>query len=144
MTQNSNFSYELATEKNPDALWEIVRDPRKWWTGIFDETIEGKSEAVGDEFTFRAGGGVHYSKQRVNALMEQQLIEWEVIESVLTFLDDPAEWTGTKIRFELFPSGDGTKILFSHEGLTPDIECYDSCSNAWGQYMSKLKGIISD
>lgn len=138
MSQSDNFHYEITNDLHPEAVWEIVTHPKKWWVGLYNEQIEGKCESVGDEFTFRAGDGMHYSKQRLSKIEKQRLIEWEIVKSKLTFLENPAEWTGTHIRFEIFPEESGSKIVFTHEGLTPGIECYDSCSNAWKMYMNRL------
>jgi hypothetical protein len=46
-------------------------------------------------------------------------------------LKDRNEWNGSDIVFELSENGK-TEVRFAHVGLVPQIECYDSCSNAWG------------
>lgn len=141
--QHNNFRYELRTELNAEAIWNIVKDPRKWWTGLYNEQIEGKSDVPGDAFDFRAGDGVHYSRQELVTFDEQRLIEWKVVESALNFLDDPTEWNGTVIRFEIFPEAGENTVVFTHEGLIPEIECYDSCSTAWNGYMKRLENLMS-
>ena len=41
------------------------------------------------------------------------------------------------------PTDAGTDVAFTHVGLTPDGECFDSCSNAWGFYISgSLRNLI--
>jgi hypothetical protein len=62
-----------------------------------------------------------------------------VTESNLSFLKNTNEWAGTKICFDLEKDGDNTKITFTHDGLMPQIECYDNCSSAWTQYLQNLK-----
>ena len=37
----------------------------QWWSGLYEETIKGKSHHLNDEFTFEAGQGMHYSKQKL-------------------------------------------------------------------------------
>lgn len=35
-------------------------------------------------------------------------------------------------------------MRFSHIGLTPEIECYEKCSSAWGYYINtSLKQLIT-
>lgn len=45
------------------------------------------------------------------------------------------EWTGTKIIFDISETGDKTKLVFTHEGLVPEVECYGACSLAWTEYV---------
>jgi len=99
--------------------------------------MEGNSANIGDEFTFSAGGGMHYSKQRLTELVPNQKIVWQVIESNLSFLQDPTEWNGTKISFDVSEQEGKSLVSFTHEGLIPEIECYESCSGAWGQYLDQ-------
>jgi len=52
-------------------------------------------------------------------------IVWLVTESKLSFLKNTNEWKGTKICFEIEQLMDQTKVTFIHEGLVPNIECFD-------------------
>jgi len=62
----------------------------------------------------------------------------------ISFVDDQTQWVDTEIRFELADSGGATEVRFTHQGLVPDYECYDACSNAWGQYVgSSLRNLIT-
>ena len=135
----SNFQYSFDTAKGPSEIFRHLADPRNWWVGLFGEEIEGRSEKVGDEFTFRAGDGIHYSRQQLTELLPGRKIAWSVIESRLSFLENGAEWEGTKFGFDIEEEKGRTKVTFSHDGLTPHIECYDQCSSAWTQYLRKLE-----
>jgi len=38
---------------------------------------------------------------------------------------------------------DKTEIRFTHEGLVPEYECFNVCSNAWGSYINgSLRSLI--
>lgn len=141
--KKENYTYSFVTPKTTSAVFNLLQDIKQWWSGLYNETIKGKSRNVGDEFTFEAGDGVHYSKQKLTELVPDKTIAWEVTDSKLSFLNDPTEWNGTKIKFELSPEGNNTKVTFTHEGLVPQIECYDSCSSAWTGYLSNLKKKLS-
>lgn len=54
----------------------------------------------------------------------------------------PNQWTETKINFDISTEGNQTKVTFTHNGLTPQIEFYEGCSNAWSKYLEKFKKII--
>lgn len=129
-----DFTRTLTTSKTPAEVFQTVLEIRNWWSGLFAETFEGQSAQLNDEFTFSAGGGAHYSKQKLVELIPNQKLVWEVVDSKLNFLKKQNEWTGTKLVFEISESGAQTILRFTHEGLTPASECYDNCSPAWSQY----------
>src|SRR5690348_12184795 len=134
-----NYTYSFTTSKSPKEIFELLLNVKKWWSGIYEETITGSSQKLNDEFSFSAGGGMHFSKQKLVDLIPDQKIVWQVMESNLSFLDNPKEWENTKLIFDILVTGNGTRVIFTHEGLKPQIECYDQCSNAWTQYLYNLK-----
>lgn len=137
-----NFSYTFTTSKSPEEVFNILIDPKKWWIGLHNETITRNSEKLNEEFTFSAGNGAHISVQKLVELIPDKKISWKVVGSNLTFLKTPNEWTGTKIIFDISTEGNQTKVTFTHNGLTPQFECYEGCSNACSQYLEKFKKII--
>ena len=55
------------------------------------------------------------------------------------------EWIGTQVIFEITEEGGRTQLVFTHKGLTPEMECYDACSSAWSQYLKeKLEPMITN
>ncbi|MDX2003211.1 MAG: SRPBCC domain-containing protein [Chitinophagales bacterium] len=141
--ENNDFSYRFETGQTAEAIFPKLLDARYWWSGIHAEVHKGASQELGDEFTFEAGDGAHYSKQKLVELIPNEKITWSVIDSKLTFLDDTSEWTGTQFGFELSNSKGNTIIIFTHYGLLPQVECYNTCSNAWIQYLTKLEQHLS-
>lgn len=141
--KKENFSYSFNTPKTAREVFDLLLDIRQWWSGVFEETIEGKSRNLNDEFSFKAGGGVHYSKQKLVDLVPDKTVVWQVTDSNLTFLSEPGEWKGTKIRFDLLETKDHTTVTFTHEGLVPQMECYSNCSAGWTAYLDKLKKALS-
>lgn len=136
---NHNFQYSFTTSKNTNEVFTHLINPKNWWVGLFGETIEGKSEGINDEFSFKAGDGMHYSNQKLVELVADKKIVWLVTESNLSFLKNTNEWAKTKICFEIEKIGVNRKVSFTHDGLIPQIECYGGCSNAWLQYMQNLQ-----
>lgn len=134
-----NFSYLFKTLKSPEEVFNRLIDPKKWWIGLYNEIITGNSEKMNDEFTFSVGNGAHNSVQKLTELIPSKKISWEVVNSNLPFLKVPNEWTGTKISFDISTEGNQTKVTFAHNGLTPQFECYEGCSNAWLQYLENLE-----
>lgn len=140
----NDFTATLITGKSAAEVFAIIKNVRGWWSGLFGEQFEGNSEKLNDEFTFRAGEGAHYSKQKLIELDPDKKLVWLVTESNLNFLNDKQEWTNTSISFELLEQDGKTSIVFKHVGLHPEIECYEACSGAWSRYIQEqLKALVA-
>jgi hypothetical protein len=96
--------------------------------------MEGNNQQLNDEFIFKVKD-VHYSKHKLTEVVPGKKIVWLVTDSCLNFIKDTNEWTGTRIVFEISRSASKTKLVFTHEGLVPEVECYDACSPAWTEYI---------
>lgn len=143
--RTTDFKVALIADKSPEEVFSAITNVRKWWSGYYSEQIEGNTEKLNDEFIFRAGEGVHYSKQKLIEVIPAKRIVWLVTDSKLSFLQNEKEWTGTKIAFEISKKGEKTQLVFTHQGLTPEVECYDACSPAWTQYLqNKLLPMLTN
>lgn len=127
---DKDFTTTILVHKKPEEVFDLINDIKGWWT----EDFKGNSRSLHDEFEVRFGD-VHYSKQKLVEVEPGKKVVWQVLDSDLSFLEDRDEWNGTNIRFDITPKGDKTEVKLTHAGLVPEIECYDSCSSAWGQYM---------
>ena len=136
---SQNFTTTFVVDQTPDETFAAVTNVRGWWSG----EIEGRTDAQGEEFTYRYED-IHYTKQRISELVPGRKVVWQIVESRLNFTEDPNEWTGTEVVFEVAPKGDQTEVRFSHVGLAPDVECYDQCSSAWLFYINNsLRQLIT-
>lgn len=139
-----DFTMTLLGNKSPEEVFDAIINVREWWSGFYEESFEGPTEKLHDEFAFHAGNGAHYSKQKLIEVVPNQRIVWLITDSSLTFIEKTDEWVGTRVIFEISQAGDKTQLTFTHQGLTPEIECYDSCAPAWTQYLiSKLTPMIN-
>ncbi len=143
MNSNKNYQYTFHSNKTAEEIFPVLQDVRQWWIGIFGETISGETNIIGDEFSFSAGHGAHFSKQKLIEIKPNKELVWLVIESNLSFLNDTQEWENTRIIFNLEGTAHGTKITFIHAGLVPNIECYKNCTDAWTQYLEKLEKALN-
>ena len=139
MNNNRDFTFQFLSSKSAKEIFPILLDVKSWWKGFYGENIQGESNEVGDEFTFFAGDGVHISKQKLIEKRPNKKLAWQVIESNLSFLNDKKEWDDTIISFSLEDVEKGTKVKFTHQGLMPEIECYEDCSLAWTNYLKNLE-----
>lgn len=120
------FMTSFTVKQTPEVAFSSITNPRAWWSGKF----EGDAKRLGDTFTYRYQD-LHFSKQCVTELIPGKRVAWQVLESELSFLRDKSEWTGTTITFDIVRKGDMTEVTFTHFGLEPVVECYDTCTDAW-------------
>jgi hypothetical protein len=69
-------------------------------------------------------------------------VVWLVTEGYLDFVEQADEWAGTRIVFDIEPDGEQTTLTFTHEGLTPSLPCYDSCSGGWNAILPGTLGPV--
>ena len=107
-------------EKVFDALTTLT-GLASWWAPVTGSAAEGGEL----RFTFPPG---------IKVLHVEEATPSTVIWNV-TSCDFQPDWVGTTLTFTLSPSGtEGHELQFRHEGLLPQLECYDQCSVAWGDH----------
>jgi uncharacterized protein YndB with AHSA1/START domain len=97
-----------------------------WWgpaTGSAD---------VGGTLAVSFMGGRQRIVMEVEPAFENRVV-WAVKECPLT-----PEWIGTTIFFDVAEGGDGTTLYFRHQGLTPELECFDMCHEGWTHFVASL------
>ena len=137
MTDQS-FTTTVLVSGSPRQAYEAIVNPRAWW----GENIEGRTDRLGDEWTYRYKD-MHFSRQKTVEMVQDSKVTWHVVDAMMSFIEDKAEWKDTKIVFEISPKGDMTEIRFTHLGLAPAAECFDICSDAWtGLIRGSLKELV--
>lgn len=126
----NNYTASFVVDQSPEEVFNAVTNVRGWW----GQGIVGGTEKEGDEFIFEVPD-VHRSVQKLVEVIPNEKVVWLVTESNMTFIKDAEEWVGTKIIFAITKDGDKTKLTFTHEGLVPEVECYQFCMPAWDQYI---------
>lgn len=51
------------------------------------------------------------------------------------------EWLGTRIEFDIAAVDAGTELRFRHAGLTPRLECWDACVDAWSYFLASIESL---
>lgn len=125
-----DYTTTLTIDLPAKEVFDNINNVTKWWTG----DLEGYSHKQGDEFTVRFGD-IHVSTQKIVEIIPDKKVVWLVTGSNLNFIKDKGEWTNTKISFELAGEGNTTQLVFTHTGLTPEVECYKNCTMGWDHFI---------
>ncbi len=137
--ESKGFSTSFTVDRSPREVFDAINDVRGWWS----EEIDGRTDELGAEFTYRYKG-LHRSTQTITELVPGKRVVWHVSDASLEFVKDKTEWNGTEIVFEIAKKGNGTEVRFTHVGLVPRFQCYGSCSGAWGFYINdSLRKLIT-
>ncbi|WP_114907142.1 SRPBCC family protein [Ornithinimicrobium murale] len=128
----NDLTITFSVDQTPEQAFAAINDVASWWSG----GVEGSTTAVGDEYSYRVPD-LHYSAFRVTEFEPPRRVAWLVTDSYLGFTKDPEEWTGTTVLFDVAEVGGRTQVTFTHEGITPEVECYDVCSTAWSDYITQ-------
>lgn len=124
--QKNDFTITLVVDQTAEQVFNAINNPQDWWSGEFT----GNTKKLNDEFTYQYKE-FHFSKQQVVEWVPNKKVVWLVTDSTLNFIEDKNEWTGTKMIFEITEQDNKTLLRFTHQGLQPGVECFDSCSTAW-------------
>jgi hypothetical protein len=128
---DKNLTIAFTTDATPEEAFAAISNVRGWWSG----EIDGRTDELGAIFTYRYQD-IHRSTQQISELVPGRRVAWHVQDSYLNFVEDKTEWNGTDMTFDITPTDSGAEVRFTHVGLAPDAECFDTCSNAWGFYIS--------
>jgi uncharacterized protein YndB with AHSA1/START domain len=137
--RNQNFTVSFTVDKIPEEVFDAVTNPRGWWS----EEIEGDTAKLDDVFTYHYKD-IHRCEMKLIEVVPNKKVVWQCLDNHFNFIEDKTEWKGTKVIFEVSKKDGKTGLHFTHQGLVPDYECYDVCSDAWGTYINgSLKSLIA-
>jgi len=136
--ENQSFTLSFLVDESPQKVFETINNVRGWWT----PNLGGSTHRLNDEFEVRFGD-VHYSKQKLTEVEKNKKVVWLVTDSKLSFVKNKNEWVNTRIIFEIAKAGGKTHVVFTHQGLVQDVECYNACTDAWSGYiLGSLRNLI--
>lgn len=127
-----DYMATIWVEQNPHVVFEAAKNFRAWWS----EEIEGNTENLNEVFFYHYKD-VHLCKIKLIKLVPDKELVYQVVDNQFSFTKDKSEWLNTKLIFTISSEGGKIKLLFTHQGLVPDYECYKICYDAWGNYIGK-------
>jgi hypothetical protein len=139
MKTTQDYNITILVNESPKEVFNAITNVRGWWS----ENIEGGTEHLNDEFTYKYKDVHHCALKLIEVIPEQKVV-WLVTDNYFNFIKDQNEWKGTKIIFEISKKDNQTQMHFTHEGLVPGYECYEICFDAWTNYIqNSLRNLIT-
>lgn len=134
-----SYTTSFTVEQTPERAFAAINNVRGWWS----QNVEGGTTRVGEKFKYRYED-LHRCEIQVRELIPNRRVVWRILDNYFSFTRDRSEWKGTEIVFEIARKGEQTEVTFTHQGLVPDYECYDACSEGWHTYVNgSLRDLIA-
>jgi uncharacterized protein YndB with AHSA1/START domain len=135
MTHNGDYENQVHLNASPERVFEIMTTAAEfgaWWAPATGSAAEG------GELRITFDGIDDPLLLRVRQATRPSAVTWEV--TACAFLLD---WVGTTLVITLRQDGSGgCDLRFRHEGLTPQLECYEMCRAGWEQYLPSLRDYV--
>jgi len=126
----SDFNSSISAQISADEAIKKISNVPEWW-GV---TFTGSSEKQGDKFTVKMTGDSFFNFI-VSELIPHKRVVWLVTDCHMPWYSDKKEWTNTRLIFDLKENNGVTALTFTHEGLTPNVECYKDCETGWTHWI---------
>jgi len=134
-----DYTAFFTVDQSPQTVFNAINNVRGWWS----QAVEGDTDRLGAVF-YHHYQDVHRCTLKIVEHVPGKKVVWRVLHNDFNFIKDKTEWNGTDVIFEITKNGAKTDVRFTHAGLVPAYECYDICSNAWGQYIAgSLRKLIT-
>ena len=138
---DNNYTREIIVSNTAAAAYQaLTSDFDRWWTPGSNSV-----SSLDDTITFKFDPT--YWTMKATKLIPGECVELECIEAHHIHEGLPSsilkEWQGTTLKWLIEARGDMTKISFVHEGLVPELGCYDICETGWDYFfVSSLKAYL--
>ena len=129
--KNKDFNRSISANISVSEAVKRINNVSHWW-GV---TFSGSCEKQNDKFIVKMGGDSFFNFT-VEELIPDKKLVWLVTDCNMPWYSDKKEWANTKLIFDLSENSGVTTLHFTHEGLTPNIECYKDCEPGWTHWIT--------
>ncbi|WP_299201044.1 hypothetical protein [uncultured Tateyamaria sp.] len=122
-----DYTATITTSAPPEqAARQIADDLELWWSTRVDRGPSG--------FTIRFN--TSHATFAIDPGSTAQSFTWTCTDAhmIMEGVDDPAEWKGTRLVWRIAPAPGGSMVTLTHEGLSPQIACFDTCQRGWQHF----------
>lgn len=128
-TSMPDITQDFPIAAAPDRVFSTISTAAgldHWWT----KRASGQAQ-LGSLFDLGFGPGYEW-QARVTRYVPEQAFELELISA-------DADWLGTRVGFELSPSGAGTQVRFHHTSWPEANQHYRTSCYCWAMYLRIMK-----
>jgi hypothetical protein len=129
--EKKDFNCSITVKLDADEVLKKISRVSEWW-GV---TFSGSAENQNDKFVIKMGGDSFFDFT-VTELVPGKKMVWLVTDCYMPWYLDKKEWTDTCLVFDLKEENGETVLMFTHEGLTPEVECYKDCKPGWTHWIT--------
>jgi len=143
--KQQSYQQTITVYATPSEAYEaLTTGYDHWWTN----TLEQSFKQIGDEIKFTFPPNTSFWTMAAKKLIVNELVEIECVDAYHLITDKPAasqtEWLGTTMIWSIKANGNKTNIYFTHDGLTPELACYDVCKAGWDIFfVDSLKAYLN-
>ena len=129
----SNYTATITVSVSAETAYTaIAQEMSDWWT-----SMSAKFLATGDRAKTDFGGKSFWTFEAIT-LDKPKAVELRSCEAYHIHDGLPEEikeeWLDSILRFEIKDTKEGLKITLTHEGLMPNLICYDVCKAGWDHF----------
>lgn len=136
-----HYRRQMTLSASPAVVYQALatqQGVRNWWSRSCEV-----AEVVGGQAVFRFDQC--YKVMQIESLIPEQEVVWHCVEAHIEGpgLTRKNEWVGTHIVFRLAPAEGGkTRLEFEHQGLTPELQCFELCQAGWNRFLGSLQSYV--
>jgi hypothetical protein len=128
--KKQDFSCSFTANISANDAIKKISNISDWWGVAFIDNAEKQ----GDKFVIKMGDDAFFNCT-VSELIPGKRVVWSVADCNMPWYTDKKEWSNTKMIFNVSEANGSSTITFTHEGLTPDVECYKDCEPGWTHWI---------
>ncbi|MDP5220597.1 SRPBCC domain-containing protein [Ruegeria sp. 2205SS24-7] len=129
-----SYTKTIDVQAPPSAAYDAVtQGVAHWWTRPDQPLVN-----IGDRAKFTFPPGVSYWSFELTSTVQPTHVEWTCVDALHIHEGQPKEietdWLNTKVHWKITEQESGSIIEMQHQGLTPELLCYDVCEAGWDMF----------
>ncbi|MCZ4274133.1 SRPBCC family protein [Maritalea porphyrae] len=137
-----NYKRTIRVKATPNAAYTALTEGfEHWWTKP-DKVLRNVGDTARFDFSEENGYWIFRATELRPDRIEMTCIEaHHLVEGYTGQIEE--EWLGTTVIWKIEQDGHETCIHFEHDGLAPELHCFDICRAGWDLFfVDSLKAYL--